>query len=95
MIYYLCGPTTGVKDYKCNFEKVEKEYTQKGHTVLNPAWIPKSLSWEKAMSIDMVIVQECEVLLLLPGWENSSGALIEKALAEKIGKRIENYVEEG
>ena len=34
---YISGPITGIPDYLENFEKVEKELTKAGYSVINPA----------------------------------------------------------
>jgi hypothetical protein len=34
---------------------------------------------------DLVAIMECGTICLLPGWENSSGDRVEKALADFLG----------
>lgn len=40
------------------------------------------------MAFDIVNMLECETIVMLPGWEESSGAKIEHAIAIRKRKRI-------
>jgi hypothetical protein len=44
-----------------------------------------SLTWGDFLAGDLLMVQRCDVLVLLPGWEESKGACREKEEAEKWG----------
>lgn len=87
---YLSGPISGVEDYKEKFEEAQKaieainddRYT---HVVLNPAMLPDGLSKKEYMQIDLQMLSNADVMVMLPGWEASNGARIEKLYAQYIG----------
>lgn len=48
-----------------------------------------SADYQRFMREDLLwIVTECDAISLLPGWEGSSGARVERAVAEAIGLEI-------
>ncbi len=88
MIVYLAGPITGVKDYKHIFNGWEKKLSASGHLVLNPARLPKGMPLESYMPICMAMIDQADTVALLPGWEESKGALLERTYAVYQGKVI-------
>ena len=50
--------------------------------------IPKDFSLEECVKRDVEAVMGCDCIFMLPGWEYSTGAKAEKALAEWLGKEI-------
>ena len=48
---YISGPITGTSDYMKRFEKAEKELTENGYSVINPAkvnaMLPEDATWEE------------------------------------------------
>lgn len=89
---YIAGPITGVKNYKMRFRVAEAFLKQ--HTVqmiLNPAeMIPERMENKDALPICLRMIDQCDVVYFLPGWEESRGAQIERAYCEYTGKRIED-----
>ena len=91
MVIYLAGPMTGIKDWnKPEFDRVEQLLSAAGHTVLNPAsHIPKcrpeAISHAEYMKISFAMIDAAEALVLLPGWENSKGANLERDHADRNG----------
>ena len=47
-----------------------------------------NLTYERFLAMDEVLIKRCDGIVLLPGWEDSKGALREKALATKLGLPI-------
>lgn len=59
-----------------------------GHIVLNPANLPDGLTQAQYMDICCAMLRCANGVLLLDGWEQSSGARAERALAEKLGLSV-------
>lgn len=93
---YLSGPITGAPDYKERFLAAENKIKEKGFTeIINPARIEiECLSWQEYMEIDMTLLDMCDTIIMLEGWERSKGAKIEKEYAEKKSYNVFGSVEE-
>ena len=63
----------------------------KGHAVINPARNfdgDSSRPTEEYLTLDLKQVLTADVIVLLPGWENSEGAKLEVSVARATGKRF-------
>lgn len=89
-IVYLSGPISGrpYYEYQDEFREWETICENNGLVVLNPAKNPKGLTAADYMRISLAQVEAADAIVLLPNWQNSKGAKIEKAYAEYIGKRV-------
>lgn len=97
MRIYLSGKITGreKEDYTRQFERAESFYKTGGFDVVNPVKIgeevlkinPKA-EWQDFMIRDLEALRTCTHIALLEGWEESKGAKMEKAEAEKLGLEI-------
>lgn len=97
MRIYLSGKITGreKEDYTRQFARAESFYKAGGFDVVNPVTIgevilknnPKA-KWEDFMQKDLEALKTCTHIALLEGWEESKGAKMEKAEAEKMGLEI-------
>ena len=97
MRIYLSGKITGreKEDYTKQFARAESFYKTGGFDVVNPVSIgevilknnPKA-KWEDFMKEDLKALRTCTHIALLEGWEESKGAKMEKAEAEKMGLEI-------
>lgn len=109
---YISGPVTGIEDGNLSaFESVQKELEAAGYLTDKPHdLVDREDSHETAM---MLCVNELtwrtqkpgirhpvpryDGVALLPGWEQSDGARLEKAVAEACGipcKTVEEWIEE-
>ena len=92
MRVYISGPITGVPDYMEKFEAAEKELIEKGFTVVNPAKInygmPEDMTYEEYMEIDIRLIDLCDAIYMIRGWEMSRGANREYGYALGKGKTI-------
>lgn len=89
MVVYLSGAITSCLDtYKEKFSEAQRFLEDKKHIVINPAILPRGLETEKYLPICLSMLDACEAVFLIDGWENSKGARIEKAYAEYQGKLV-------
>ena len=97
MRIYLSGKITGLEKevYSRQFARAESFYKTSGFDVVNPVKIgeevlkinPKA-EWQDFMQEDLKALRTCTHIVLLEGWEESKGAKMEKAEAEKMGLEI-------
>lgn len=92
---YLSGPMTGLPDMNFPlFNKAAATLRAKGMEVVNPAEIcaDQPGSWEKFMREDIKALCDCDMIVLLPGWESSKGAHLELHIAHRVGLEV-TYLE--
>lgn len=100
MKIYLAGPMRGIPDFNFpKFNQVADLLRTMGHEVFNPAekgeealietdpeLVDKLAFRRRVFAIDTeYICNHAEAIVLLPGWEKSTGAIAEEALAHTIG----------
>ena len=97
MRIYLSGKITGreKEDYTRQFARAESFYKTSGFEVVNPVLIGEEVlklnpnaEWQDFMIRDIEALRSCTHIALLEGWEESKGAKMEKAEAEKLGLEI-------
>ncbi|MGI6168307.1 MAG: DUF4406 domain-containing protein [Christensenellales bacterium] len=86
---YISGKITGTGDtYKLKFSEAENRLKTQGYTVLNPSTLPKGLLNEAYMPMCLSMLNQADEILMLDGWENSKGAMIELLFAEYQNKKV-------
>lgn len=99
MRIYISGKITDTKDYIERFAAAEATLKKAGFEVINPAktnaTLPLSFSWEEYMAVCMKLIDFCDAVVMLHGWENSQGARLELEKAEQKGLLVyyENWVD--
>ena len=103
MKIYLAGPMRGIPEFNFPlFHKATKRLRDHGYDVFSPAekgeevlvtdnpGIQENIAFRrKVFALDMAYIAEhADTVALLPGWEKSSGARAERALAEAIGLNV-------
>lgn len=88
MRIYIAGPITGDPDFLKKFTDAEEEI--RAHyagnvEIVNPAYMDKTLasfSHRKQVDFCLQLLSECDMIYLLEGWENSTGAQAEYGFAK-------------
>ena len=87
MRIYIAGPMTGID--QLNFPAFNAEALKLralGFDVVNPAEInpDHSMPWAQCMRRDIAELVKCDMICLLPGWEESKGATLEHHIAQRL-----------
>jgi hypothetical protein len=96
---YISGPMTGLPHLNFPaFHAAAAALRAQGLDVVNPAELnpDPQADWHACMRTDIKALCDCEVLVLLPGWEDSKGAHLELHLAHRMGlvvKTLEKVLE--
>ena len=94
MIAYLSGPMTGLPGqnyaaFQAAAERLRAQDVQviSPHEIIPPGAGP--WTWAQHMRVDLAALLTCDVIVMLPGWETSRGAQLEKAVAEAIAMPVD------
>jgi hypothetical protein len=93
MRVYISGPITGVPDHAVKFKAAFVALVKQGHIPVNPVTLGEALkyklgrepTWHEYMKDDIKALTDCDGILMLDGWENSSGARLEEHVAYRLG----------
>lgn len=92
MKIYISGAITGTDDYMERFAKAEKELTEQGYSVVNPAKVnaqlPEDTTHEEYMKISICLLDMCDSIYMLKDWNKSYGANCELGFAIGENKTI-------
>lgn len=92
MKVYISGPITGTKGYMKRFADAEADIAAAGYTPINPAkvnaMLPPELSHADYMATSIAMLSICDVIYMLPGWQESRGCSIEFEYAYSNGITI-------
>ena len=93
---YLAGPMSGLPDYNYPaFHAAAATLRALGHTVLNPAEnpAPPCGTWEAYMRMALAQLVQCQTIVMLPGWMNSRGAMLERRTAVSLGIKVVHFAD--
>jgi hypothetical protein len=94
---YLSGPMTGYPDFNYPaFRKAATVLRMQGLEVFDPSECfdgDQGLSKEVYMREDIAAVLKASIVVVLDGWEQSSGARLEVEVAKAIGVPVESYTD--
>lgn len=78
MRVYISGAITGTHDFIHRFAKAEAELKKQGFSVINPAAVntrlPLDTTYEEYMTMSLTMLDMCDAIYMLKGWEKSCGA---------------------
>lgn len=88
---YISGPMTGIPNLnKDEFDKADKLIMSKlseGFFPINPYYLNAkdgSKSRPECLKVDIKALIDCNYIFMLPNWEQSAGARLEKAIADEL-----------
>ena len=85
---YVSGPMTGWPDLNFPaFHHAARILRQAGWDVVNPAELnpDPTATWEECMRADIRAICDCTHMAMLPYWQSSRGARLERSLARRLG----------
>jgi hypothetical protein len=89
---YIAGPMTGIPEFNYPaFNDMAARLRARGIRVANPAENTcqfENPTWQDWMRMGIQQLMECDEILLLPGWEASRGARLERQVAEAFGMKV-------
>lgn len=88
---YVAGPMTGLPDFNFPaFHAAADRLRSLGHHVENPAdhGVIDGHEWADYMRMDIGQLVTCDAIFLLPGWEKSKGATLERHIAQALGMPV-------
>ena len=89
MKVYISGAITGTDDYMERFKAAEERLTREGMSVINPAhansYMPEDTTYEEYMKVSFCLLEMCDAIYMLRGWEESRGANREYGYASAKG----------
>lgn len=99
MKVYIAGRITGDENYKAKFEAAER-YIKRMHDdiVLNPAILPAGMKPADYMRICFAMLDTADIVVFLPDFKESKGAMLEHTWCKYTGKPIfyiTHFTEEG
>lgn len=101
MRVYVAGPMSGKPQLNFPaFDEVAAKIRSLGYVPINPAdfdrvmWpegVPDAEDYyARQLKIDLLLVETCDAIVMLPGWESSKGARLEHAWAQALKLRTIN-----
>ena len=103
---YISGPISHIRQSMLNFDKADFDLTNKGYDIYNPFSIALPNTNEETIEYNKVgewvwymrrcipELVNCDAILMLPNWQESRGAKLEKELAETLKIKVYESIED-
>ena len=91
MKIYISGRITNNPNYREEFYKASEWLVAQGYQPINPSNLDitfPDLSYEEYMTLDYKLLEMCEGIFMIHGWQSSKGACAELTYAKSLGKKI-------
>lgn len=91
---YIAGKITGLNLIEASqkFGRKQKELHEQGYETVVPLDIvPHKCSWQEAMKICIPAMLDCDEVHLLPCWQDSPGAKLERDIALRLKMPIVHH----
>ena len=91
MKIYISGPISGLpKGNREAFEHAAELIRANGHDPVNPHKVCAHItgSWLDYMRADIKALMDADAILLIDGWSDSRGAVVELQIAAMLGLRV-------
>lgn len=92
MKLYISGKMSGLPENRIRhrFNEAAEYLRNEGHIPVNPAVMLDNpgLEYEEYMKIDFTMLEQCDGIYMLRGWEKSIGARREIAKAIRLGLQV-------
>lgn len=100
MKIYVSGPMTGIPHHNYPaFDAARDKLLADGHEVVSPPDINRRVGigadhtisetkYQQLLRDDLYGLLACDAIYLLPGWQNSRGATLERQVAMTIGMEV-------
>jgi hypothetical protein len=88
---YIAGKITGLpqNDVKEKFNLVAMQLAAMGYHVVKPVSVyDHTKTWDDAVRSDIKQMLECDEVHLLPDWQDSRGAQLERDIALRLGMQV-------
>src|ERR1017187_10944453 len=100
MVIYLSGPMSGLPLHNFPaFATAAKILRNRGYTVVSPHECEKvnhatPKPWTYYLRKDLIaMLQTCDTIVMLDGWQKSRGATLERMVAMTLGMDVKHYAE--
>lgn len=91
---YVAGPMSGIPDFNFPaFHAAADALRAAGYDVVSPAELHDHTdrTWDFYMRSALVAMLACDEVVLLPGWQHSRGARLERQVAEALEMTIHEW----
>jgi len=88
---YIAGKITGLPKgiVKDKFNTMARQLSGMGYHVVKPGAVTDdNKSWDEALRADIKHMLECDEVHLLPDWQDSRGAQLERDIAIRLGMQV-------